>query len=143
MGICTRLSSLTLILHSYYFALEGSSVKIFATSTGQLVSTLSSPPSSTGALAEALTSVVLNPQNIFQIITGSLDGLIRIWDYLDATLIKTMEIGQPIHYISTHPKYQDYIFVSATRPNKQKKKACKLHLSETFVVLLISCFSRR
>ncbi|KIK70685.1 hypothetical protein GYMLUDRAFT_32726 [Collybiopsis luxurians FD-317 M1] len=107
---------------SYYFALGGSSVKIFATATGQLVSTLSSPPSSTGTSSEVLTSVLLNPQNIFQIITSSLDGFIRIWDYLDATLIRTLDIGQPIHHMSTHAKHRDFIFVTASRSNKLKKK---------------------
>ncbi|KAJ3787132.1 WD40-repeat-containing domain protein [Lentinula aff. detonsa] len=106
---------------SYYFALVGSSVKIFATSTGQLVSTLSAPLSATGASSE-LTSVVLNPQNIFQIVTGSLDGVIRIWDYLDATLIRTLDIAQPIHHICAHEKHQDVIFATVSRPNKQTKK---------------------
>ncbi|KAF9074836.1 quinon protein alcohol dehydrogenase-like superfamily [Rhodocollybia butyracea] len=108
---------------SYYFSLGGSSVKIFATSTGQLVSTLSSPSSSTDASQEALTSVVLNPQNVFQIITGSLDGSIRIWDYLDATLIRTLYIGQPIHHICAHDKHKDLVFVTASRQRKHDKKS--------------------
>ncbi|KAJ3880820.1 WD40 repeat-like protein [Lentinula edodes] len=106
---------------SYYFVLVGSSVKIFATSTGQLVSTLSAPSSTIGASSE-ITSVVLNPLNIFQIITGSLDGTIRIWDYLDATLIRTLDIAQPIHHLCTHDKHQDFVFVTVSRPSKPTKK---------------------
>ncbi|KAJ3909392.1 WD40 repeat-like protein [Lentinula edodes] len=106
---------------SYYFVLVGSSVKIFATSTGQLVSTLSVPSSTTGVSSE-ITSVVLNPMNIFQIITSSLDGTIRIWDYLDATLIRTLDIAQPIHHICTHDKHQDFVFVTVSRPSKPTKK---------------------
>ncbi|KAJ4485810.1 WD40 repeat-like protein [Lentinula aciculospora] len=105
---------------SYYFALVGSSVQIFATYTGQLVSTLSAPASITGP--SDMTSVVLNPQNIFQIITGSLDGIVRIWDYLDATLIRTLDIAQPIHHICTHGKHQEFIFVTVSRPSKPTKK---------------------
>ncbi|KAJ3775149.1 WD40 repeat-like protein [Lentinula raphanica] len=120
---------------SYYFALVGTSVKIFATSTGQLVSTLSAPPSPTGSPSE-ITSVVLNPQNIFQIITGSLDGAIRIWDFLDATLLRTYEIGQPIHHICAHEKHQDNIFITVSRPNPNKQT--KKRMEDASSVLRIS-----
>ncbi|KAF8832075.1 hypothetical protein HHX47_DHR1001243 [Lentinula edodes] len=103
---------------SYYFVLVGSSVKIFATSTGQLVSTLSVPSSTTGVSSE-ITSVVLNPMNIFQIITSSLDGTIRIWDYLDATLIRTLDIAQPIHHISEDASSVLRISLKATAASAQ------------------------
>ncbi|KAJ8084468.1 NET1-associated nuclear protein 1 [Marasmius tenuissimus] len=106
---------------SYYFSLIGTSVKIFSTHTGKLVSTLSAPRTATESPSDVLTCAVLNPHNTFQLITGSSNGCLAFWDYMDAVLLKRMDIGQPIHHVCVHEKIPDHIFVSATRNTKYKR----------------------
>ncbi|TFK77382.1 WD40 repeat-like protein [Pluteus cervinus] len=103
---------------SYFFSLVGSLVKIHSTSTGEVVSTLSSPPKSPGSQPGLLTSAILNPHNTFQLITGSLDGRLLLWDFLEATLLRTIEVVQPIHHICAHKDVKDAVFVAVTRPPK-------------------------
>uniref|UniRef100_A0A0W0FAU9 Putative WD40 repeat-like protein n=1 Tax=Moniliophthora roreri TaxID=221103 RepID=A0A0W0FAU9_MONRR len=105
---------------SYYFYLVGKSVKIFSTTTGQLVSTLSAPRTADESPSDVLTCAILNPHNPFQLITGSTNGCLAFWDYMDAILLRKIAVGQPIYHVSAHEKIQNYIFVSATRNTKYK-----------------------
>lgn len=112
---------------SYFFSIVGSSVKIHSVVTGQVVSTLVAPsPPGNEAVSDLITSAILNPHNAFQLITGSLNGCIMVWDFLDAALLKTIDIAQPIHYLCAHEKFKDYVFAAATRPSKEKSGARRL-----------------
>ncbi|KAF7347703.1 S-adenosyl-L-methionine-dependent methyltransferase [Mycena venus] len=76
---------------SYFFSLVGASVRICAVTTGKVVSTLSIPrPAGYDASSDTLTCAVLNPHNAFQLITGSLAGVLA-----------------------------DSVFVTASRPGKK------------------------
>lgn len=86
--------------------------------TGAVVSTLSS--GTPGSHTDAITSAILNPHNAFQLITGSLDGHIKVWDFLDAVLLQTISVEQPIHFIVAHELFKDTVFVSAVRRKKNK-----------------------
>jgi WD40 repeat protein len=105
------------VIGSYYFSLVGPSVKIHSVATGDAVSTLSSPEGN-GAL---LTCAILNPHNAFQLLTGSSDGRVMVWDFLDATLLKVIDIAQPIHHICAHSDFKDSVFVAATRSSRKSK----------------------
>ncbi|KAF9567008.1 WD40 repeat-like protein [Agrocybe pediades] len=106
---------------SYFFSLVGSNIKIYSTATGQVVSTLTTPPStSSKSHNDVLTAAVLNPHNVFQLITASLDGRLMIWDFINATLLQTINVGQPIHFMCAHAQFKGSVFVAASR---QKKKA--------------------
>lgn len=112
---------------SYFFSLVASSVKIYSTASGQVISTLTVPSSDEGTTqSDVLTASVLNPHNSFQLITASLDGRIMIWDYVNATLLQTIKTGQPIQYMCMHEKFKGKVFVAAT---KSKKKANGEHPS--------------
>lgn len=109
---------------SYFFSLVGSSVKIHSVITGQVVSTLSAPRSTdSGASSDTLTTAILNPHNAFQLITGSLDGRLVVWDFLDAALLQIIDIAQPILYICAHNSLKDVVFVGASRPAKKQKSS--------------------
>jgi NET1-associated nuclear protein 1 (U3 small nucleolar RNA-associated protein 17) len=67
-----------------------------------------------------ITAVVLNPNHPFQLITASMDGYIRVWDYLDAVLLQTIDVEQPILQMAAHEKFKDHVFVAVSRPTKKK-----------------------
>ncbi|KAJ7103370.1 WD40 repeat-like protein [Mycena belliarum] len=105
---------------SYFFSLVGNSVRIYAVTTGKVVSTLSIPrPAGFDASSDTLTCAVLNPHNAFQLITGSVGGVLAVWDFLEATLLQIVDIAQPIHHICVHETFKDSVFVTASRPNKK------------------------
>ena len=105
----------------------GSSVKIFSVATGKVVSIISATPGSSapkklkkGGHTDLITSIVINPQNPFQLFTASLDGCIKIWDFMDAALLRTIDMGKPLTHICASPKVKDYVFVAAKLPPKKK-----------------------
>lgn len=106
-------------------------MQIYSSSTGQVVSTLSQPkldlPSTAQGLAapDAITCATLSPHNPFQLITGSSDGCIRLWNFMDAILLRTLNIGKPIMHIAAHAKYSDHVFVSVGRGTKKKSSKGK------------------
>jgi len=112
---------------SYFFSIVGSSVKIYSVASGQVISTLSPPStkklpslSSTENSSDLITSAVLNPHNAYQLITGSLNGCIVVWDFVDAVLLQTIDISQPIHNICAHEIFKDIVYVAASSPKKKK-----------------------
>ncbi|KAI5835962.1 WD40 repeat-like protein [Schizophyllum commune Tattone D] len=108
---------------SYFFSLVGASVKIHSASTGVVVSTLSTPrPAGKESLADTLTCATLNPHNVFQLIVGSLNGCLMVWDYLDGVLLQTIDLAQPIRHICAHQKFKDVVFVAASKPSKKQSR---------------------
>ncbi|KAF8506780.1 WD40 repeat-like protein [Russula emetica] len=105
---------------SHFFSIVSSSVKIYSTSTGLVVSTLSAKRDA-GSHTNAITSVILNPHNAYQLITGSLDGHIKVWDLLDGVLLQTIGVGNPVHHIAAHKQWKDVLFVAVARSNKRGK----------------------
>ena len=99
---------------------SGSSIKIHSTTTGLVVSTLTTPPSSSTRGSNVLTSAVLNPQNSFQILAATLDGRILIWDFVNATLLQTINVGQHIHLMCAHETFKGFVFVAASAPNRKE-----------------------
>jgi len=92
----------------------GSSVKIHSTTTGLVVSTLTAPPSIDRSDSYILTSAIVNPHNPFQLITGTLHGKVFIWDFVNATLLQTINVGQHIHLICAHEELKGSLFVAAS-----------------------------
>ncbi|KAI9512508.1 WD40 repeat-like protein [Russula earlei] len=105
---------------SYFFSVVGSCVKIYSTATGLVVSTLSSKREA-GGHTNTITSAILNPHNAYQLITGSLDGHIKVWDLLDGVLLRTIGVGNPVCHIAAHERWKDFLFVAVARPSKKKR----------------------
>ncbi|KAI0274996.1 quinon protein alcohol dehydrogenase-like superfamily [Gloeopeniophorella convolvens] len=105
---------------SYFFSIVGSSVKIHAASTGVVVSTLSAARDA-GSHTAAITSVLLNPHNVYQLITGSFDGHVKIWDFLDGALLQTINVEHPVRHLTAHEQWKDFLFASVARPSKRRK----------------------
>ena len=113
-------------MFSYFFSIVGSSVKMYSTTTGEIVSTLSasrplksdsSPPTNGEQRhnSDLITAAVLNPNNPLQLITGSLNGYIMVWDILEASLLQIFDLQQPITHLCAHEKFKDTVFVGASR----------------------------
>ena len=109
-------------LSSHFFSIVGSVIKIHSTTSGKIISTLPGPRDD--GHADVITSAVLSPQNAFQLITASLDGTIKIWDFLEGVLLRTIGLDQPIHHVCTHEKIKDHLFV-ATLKSKSSQSLCE------------------
>lgn len=103
---------------SHFFSIFGSTVKIHSTSSGKVVSIL--PRSQDEGHTDTITSATLSALNSFQLFTASLDGTIKVWDFLEGNLLRTIDLDQPIHHVCTHEKIKDYIFVAAAKAKKSK-----------------------
>ncbi|KZT02424.1 WD40 repeat-like protein [Laetiporus sulphureus 93-53] len=130
---------------SYFFAVCGSSVKIFSVATSQVVSTLDasyigeSAAMGSSSASHAVTAAIINPHNPFQLLTGSHDGCLRIWDFLDAVLLQTINVKRPILYVAAHQNFKEHVFVAVERQGIKKTKGgreTEEHYSEVLRVSL-------
>ncbi|KAM0746354.1 WD40 repeat-like protein [Meredithblackwellia eburnea MCA 4105] len=109
----------------YSFIASGSSIKIHSVQSAALLSTLTlSPAPSTSepsndnpttirpTLRTRVTSLALNPSNPLQLVVGALDGLLRIWDFTEGVLLRTLDLGAPILHLASHPSLPTQVFVS-------------------------------
>lgn len=96
-------------------------MKIYSVLSGQLASVLSVPSSSSeGSVRKTKVScLLLNPSNHLQLLVGSLDGLLRIWDYSEGKLLKTLDLGSPIQHACGHPTLLDQLFVALVAPKEK------------------------
>jgi NET1-associated nuclear protein 1 (U3 small nucleolar RNA-associated protein 17) len=119
---------------SYFFSIAGSFVKMYSTTTGEIVSTLSaaqsidsdSSPSANQEQRETsdlFTAAVLNPNNSLQLITGSLNGYIMVWDIIEAAPLQIFDLHQPITHLCVHEKFKDTVFVGASRESNSDANA--------------------
>lgn len=109
------------------------SIRVYSAETGEILSTLSSTsakgsssrvPKSEGH-SDVITAIVINPENPFQLLSASLDGTIKIWDYLDASLIQTIHVGRPISQMCVHEKFKGHAFVAVlTKPGNGQASLC-------------------
>ncbi|UZJ50992.1 hypothetical protein CBS101457_000312 [Exobasidium rhododendri] len=118
----------------FFFVAASSSVRIYSRITGQLVSTLSSAASTssrttwsgrqvTDSHAALITGLSLNPANSLQLLTCSLDGTIKVWDYLDAILLRTIDLGFPISHMIAHDTIKGSVYVVLKKPKNVASQA--------------------
>ncbi|PVG01982.1 WD40 repeat-like protein [Serendipita vermifera] len=43
-----------------------------------------------------------------------------MWDFIDATLLRTIDVGLPITHLCAHSDMEDYVFVACQKQNKKK-----------------------
>jgi hypothetical protein len=88
----------------YFFTSAGSSLQIFSTATGRLISTIP-------AHSDTITALLLNPHDSAQLFSASLDGTLKRWDTHHGALLETLRIDQPVTHIAAHLSLPDELFV--------------------------------
>eukprot|EP00750_Incisomonas_marina_P006245 INCI14384.3.p1 GENE.INCI14384.3~~INCI14384.3.p1 ORF type:complete len:1025 (+),score=154.79 INCI14384.3:243-3317(+) len=80
----------------FCFCVQDSSVRVLAVKTGLTVGVLAGH-------TQRVTSVAINPSNEFQLLSSSLDGTVRAWDFVDAVCLRKWDIGRPIYNLIPVP----------------------------------------
>uniref|UniRef100_A0A2K6SE62 WD repeat domain 75 n=1 Tax=Saimiri boliviensis boliviensis TaxID=39432 RepID=A0A2K6SE62_SAIBB len=94
----------------YIFCVSGDFVKVYSTATEECVHILHGH-------RNLVTGIQLNPNNHLQLYSCSLDGTIKLWDYIDGILIKTFIVRCKLHALFTVAQAEDSVFVTV---NKEK-----------------------
>lgn len=95
--------------HRYAFVATGPLVKVYATDSVELLSTIAAPSSTPRSPVSAL---LLNPANPLQLLVGALDGTLRVWDYTDGKLLRTLDLGSAVLHACGHRSLPDMLFVA-------------------------------
>ncbi|KAG0379289.1 hypothetical protein BGX24_000977 [Mortierella sp. AD032] len=141
-----RLSDYPVVFTSdsnYFFSCDAKSIRIISVETGQVVRILSTSPEE-GGHSSTVTCVMLNPKNLLQLYSASLDGTIKLWDFNDAILLKTFEIGTPITNMVMHESAPNDIYLVVTKKStkrfhkKQYKKSGGLVAKENSILVRYS-----
>ncbi|KAG0315602.1 hypothetical protein BGZ99_007355 [Dissophora globulifera] len=133
---------------SYFFSANGRTIRILSVETGQVVRVLSSSIED-GGHSDTVTRVMLNPKNSLQLYSASLDGTIKLWDFNDAILLKTYEVGVPITHMVMHESTPSDIYLTTTKKSTkrfhqyQSEKSGGLRAKENSVLLRYSIKSSR
>lgn len=56
---------------------------------------------------------------------SSLDGYIRVWDFLDGVLLQTIDVSHPVAHVCAHASAKDSVYVAVARPTKKKSSKGK------------------
>ncbi|KAG9289959.1 hypothetical protein G9A89_010265 [Geosiphon pyriformis] len=86
----------------FFFCCVANTIKIYSLTTGNCINTLSMSPNN-GGHGEEVTSIVLHPTDSSLIYSASLDGTIKLWNYIESKLLKTFYLNTPIKGILIHP----------------------------------------
>uniref|UniRef100_A0A8C5Q9A3 WD repeat domain 75 n=1 Tax=Leptobrachium leishanense TaxID=445787 RepID=A0A8C5Q9A3_9ANUR len=70
----------------YLLCVSGDFIKLYSSSTEECIHILQGHK-------DLVTGIELNPRNHLQLYSCSLDGTIKLWDFMDGILIKTFKVG--------------------------------------------------
>ncbi|XP_077175562.1 WD repeat-containing protein 75 [Paroedura picta] len=97
----------------YLLCASGDYVKVYSTATEECLHVLQGH-------SNLVTGVQLNPQNHLQLYSCSLDGTIKLWDFLDGILIKTFVVGQKLFAFYAVPSFEGSVFVIIPKDNDER-----------------------
>lgn len=89
------LSAVSLPFRRYYFLASGSTLNIHAAVASDYhhVSSLPSPTAVSDGHTAQIISYALNPTNPLQVLTASEDGFVKVWDWTDGRLIRSINLA--------------------------------------------------
>ncbi|XP_034042744.1 WD repeat-containing protein 75 [Thalassophryne amazonica] len=106
------------VSHDLRFLLcaAGERVKVFSTSTEECVHEL-------WGHTDLVTGILIKPSNHLQAYSCSADGTVKLWDFMDGILIKTLVIGYPLHAMYASAYHDGVLFlVTAVQSNTCTEK---------------------
>ncbi|KAI9204433.1 WD40-repeat-containing domain protein [Polychytrium aggregatum] len=110
----------------YLFCATESTIKIFSVATGHAVRSIVGH-------TDTVTATFLNPENHLQLYSGSLDGTIRLWDFNDAILLKSWNIGEPIQHMCVSKAEPSFLFVAIQNPGQNSSSVLKFNVAQKTV----------
>ncbi|WFD20060.1 NET1-associated nuclear protein 1 [Malassezia caprae] len=105
---------------SYMFLVQDTTVLIVSRLTNRVVTTLSgeSTPEDQRHTAP-ITGMELSSFNPLQLITTSLDGTMKTWDYLDSELHDNVQVGHAVVSMSASMQWKNRLFVAVCKRSGQ------------------------
>ncbi|ORY22761.1 hypothetical protein BCR39DRAFT_550862 [Naematelia encephala] len=112
----------------FYFTVSGTSIFVHSSHAPEFprLSTLNSTHPS--GHQKPITSIVLSPTNPSHLITSSLDGLLKFWDWKDGTLLRTVNLGREreeaeLYHLCTGEVYNNwYVFATMSKLRDARKE---------------------
>ncbi|NXF85627.1 WDR75 protein, partial [Eubucco bourcierii] len=89
---------------SYLLCASGDFVKVYSVATEETLRLM-------GGHADRVTAIQLNPHNHMQLYSSSLDGSIKLWDFMDGIAIKTFTVGSKLTALYAPSDFEDSVFV--------------------------------
>uniref|UniRef100_A0A672UE31 WD repeat domain 75 n=1 Tax=Strigops habroptila TaxID=2489341 RepID=A0A672UE31_STRHB len=88
----------------YLLCASGDFVKMYSVVTEETLRLM-------GGHADLVTGIQLNPHNHMQLYSSSLDGSIKLWDFMDGIPIKTFTVGSKLLALYALASSEDLLFV--------------------------------
>lgn len=111
---------------SYVFLVQHCTVLIISRATNQVVATLSGEATVPAQRHRApITGMLLSPFNPLQLLTCSLDGTIKTWDYLDSELHDDMNVGYPVCAMGANALWKHRLFVAVAKEGESGTSSSK------------------
>lgn len=102
---------------------QGDSVQIVARATNRVVAMLSDAYTPEEHRHHApITGMALSPDNPLQLLTCSLDGSVKVWDYLESALHDSVDVGHPLVAMDVCPRWKGRVFLAARKAGKESEK---------------------
>uniref|UniRef100_A0A8C2AGR8 WD repeat domain 75 n=1 Tax=Cyprinus carpio TaxID=7962 RepID=A0A8C2AGR8_CYPCA len=98
---------------------SGDLVKVYSTRTEEWLHSLQGH-------TNQVTGITLNPANHLQVYSCSVDGTVKLWDFIDGILIKTFVIGCPLFAIYVSEKHTGVLFLHVSMATDSKNECFQL-----------------
>ncbi|KAF7245052.1 WD repeat-containing protein 75 [Varanus komodoensis] len=103
----------------YLMCASGDYVKVYRTATEECLHVLQGH-------SNLVTGIQLNPQNHLQLYSWSLDGTIKLWDFMDGILIKTFVIGVKLFALYALASFENSVFLIIPKDNDDRSGTFQL-----------------
>ncbi|XP_069471731.1 WD repeat-containing protein 75 [Ambystoma mexicanum] len=103
----------------YLLCVSGDYIKVFSTNTEECLHILQGH-------CNLVTGIQLNPKNHLQLYSCSLDGTIKLWDFMDGILIKTFSVGCKLLALYTSAAAEDTLFAISPQDNHEDSEIFQL-----------------
>uniref|UniRef100_A0A8C6K4P0 WD repeat-containing protein 75 second beta-propeller domain-containing protein n=1 Tax=Melopsittacus undulatus TaxID=13146 RepID=A0A8C6K4P0_MELUD len=103
----------------YLLCASGDFVKMYSVATEETLRLM-------GGHADLVTGIQLNPHNHMQLYSSSLDGSIKLWDFMDGIPIKTFSVGSKLLALYALASSEDSVFVIVPKSDAFQLVSVKL-----------------